>query len=157
VRIIDFQQQGHGMSDGVSGGDAGMIAGAAAAGYPAWHLFRWLFTWTDRRAIRRDAKLDAREASLDAREAKFRAEIEEQLAETRHVVEALRSDLERQRWTTSRLVDVVTDLSTELETHAPRSLVLIRARRLLKTIPLPGPAPELEALANKLDSQGEQA
>jgi hypothetical protein len=52
-----------------------------------------------------------------------------------------------------RPVDVVSDLSTELEGHAPRSPVLIRARKLLKTLPLPAPAPELEALAAQLDER----
>jgi len=70
---------------------------------------------------------------------------------------ALRADHDQQRLTTIRLVDVVTDLSIELEAHAPRSLVLIRARRLLKTLPLPAPSPELDALADALDANGDPA
>ena len=66
-------------------------------------------------------------------------------------------DLDQQRRTTIRLVDVVTDLSTELEAHAPRSLVLIRARRLLKTLSFPDPSPELDALADELDAKGKPA
>jgi hypothetical protein len=128
----------------------GVGAGAAAT-KPIWHGIRWLFTWTDRRAIRRDAKLQAWEASLVEREKQFRIEIEQQLELTRAELRAVREDLDAQRRTTMRLVDVVSDLSTELEGHAPRSPVLIRARKLLKTLPLPAPAPELEALAAQLD------
>ena len=146
------------MSDAVTGADAGVVAaGVAAGGWPAWHIAKWLFAWTDRRAIRRDAKLEAWEASLVEREKQFRIEIEQQLDETRAELRAVRNDLDAQRRTTMRLVDVVSDLSTELEAHAPRSPVLSRARKLLKTLPLPAPAPELEALAAQLDEKGAQA
>ena len=139
------------MSEGVSPGDLVNGAVGVAAGGSAFGFFRWLSIWTDRRAGRRDARLQAWEASLVAREKQYREEIEHQLSETRQLVEGLRTDLDEQRLTTRRLIDVVTDLSFELEAHAPMSAALRRARALLKTLPLPQPSADLAALAAQLD------
>ncbi len=139
------------MSEGVSPGDLVSGAVGVAAGGSVFGFFRWLSTWTERRAGRRDARLQAWEASLVAREKQYREEIEHQLTETRQLVEGLRTDLDEQRATTRRLIDVVTDLSFELETHAPMSPALRRARALLKTLPLPRPSADLAALAAQLD------
>ena len=142
------------MGDGVTAGDAGALAAGIAAGGSALGFLKWLVSWTDRRAVRRDAKLQAWEDSLVLREKQYREEIEQLLGETRRQVAALRADLDDQRATTRRLIDVVTDLSTELEAHAPSSLALRQARKLLKTLQLPAPSPELAALAGELDSLG---
>lgn len=143
------------MPDGVTGADAGAVAVGVVGSGGLWVFIRWVVSWTDRRAIRRDAKLQAWEQSLDDRERKYRAEIEHQLSETRAQVADMRRDLDEQRQTTRRLIDVVADLSSELETHAPSSTALRRARQLLKTLPLPRPSPDLSALADELDRRGE--
>lgn len=113
------------MEHGVTPGEAGgVIAGALAVLASLGAGLRWLFTWTDKRALARDERLRRWEENLIAREKSYREEIEGQLAHTRTELGRVERELEALR-------AVLAVMASELHRHDPASPALTRALALL--------------------------
>ena len=130
------------MTDGVTGTDAGVVAVGVAAGGSVWAGIRWLFTWTDRRAIRRDAKLQAWEDSLDRREREQHVLLESRLAAMAEALNAMRAALIESTHALRRL--------------DPENAALAKAEAALRAAyPVDFATPfDLTALTAKLDVKG---
>lgn len=132
----------------VGGIMAGIIAGAAAIAKGV----AWLLNWNDARRDDKEDRLAAWEKSLAERERAYREEIEHRLDQVQVDLNKANGVAERLNYTVSTLVVAVEDLTSELESHAPQALSLIRARRLLESLKIrPTPA-DLADLANKVDA-----
>lgn len=132
----------------VGGVVAGIVAGAAAIAKGV----AWLLNWNDARRGDKEDRLAAWEKSLAEREKAYREEIEHRLDQVQADLAKANGVAERLNSTVSTLVFAVADLTSELESHAPQALSLIRARQLLETLKIrPSPA-DLEQLANRVDA-----
>ncbi len=128
------------MADAVGTGDAGIVAVGIAAGGSVLGGLRWLITWTDRRALRRDAKLQAWEESLTRREQEQRALLESRLEVMASALNAMRSAL--------------IEATHALRRLDPENAALARAEMALRAaypVDLATPA-DLDALAAQLDN-----
>jgi len=138
----------------VSAGEVGgIMAGIIAGGAAVAKGIAWLLNWNDARRGEKEDRLATWEKSLAEREKAYREEIEHRLDQVQADLAKANGVAERLNYTVSTLVVAVEDLTSELESHAPQALSLIRARRLLQSLKIrPTPA-ELDALAKKVDAE----
>lgn len=139
--------------DNMGAGEAGgILAGFVAAMAVLGKGLAWLLNWNDTRRQDKEGRLAAWERSLVDREKAYREEIEARLDEVQHDLAQAKGLTEELTRNVSTLVIAVGDLASELESHAPHALSLLRARALLETLKLTPVPPSLATLARKIDA-----
>lgn len=140
------------MSELSAGEVGGVLAGALAALAAVGKGLAWLLNWNDTRRQDKEGRLAAWERSLVDREKAYREEIEARLDQVQEDLAAAKVLAEELTRNVSTLVIAVGDLASELESHAPHALSLLRARTLLETLKLTPVPPGLATLARKIDA-----
>lgn len=144
--------------DNVSAGEVGGIfAGLTAVAAVVGKMVASIVSWDKDQRRSKEERLSKWEENLVKREREYREEIEGQLEQVRadlHIAKGIATELNH---TVSTLVIAVEDLTSELESHAPKAASLMRARRLLQSLHVRPTPPDLAMMADTIDAANADA